>query len=79
MTEGEVLAEFVKNSRERVLVRRTQYNGRELLDVRAFYQAGEEWRPGRGLSLRVEQLADLRRALNVAAKALASQSNSEKG
>jgi hypothetical protein len=65
-----VLAEFQKNKRETVRIRRTQYRGVELIDVRGWYQEGEELKPGKGLSIRVEQLPELRRALSQAEKAL---------
>lgn len=66
------LAEFGKNSREVVRVRRTEYEGRALLDVRTWYPdlVTGEMRPGKGLALRVEQLDDLRQALSTAASVL---------
>lgn len=66
------LAEFGKNAREVVRVRRTEYQGRALLDVRIWYPdvVTGEMRPGKGLALRVEQLGDLREALSTAASVL---------
>jgi len=70
--EGEdvVLAEFQKNKRETVRIRKTQYRGVDLIDVRGWYQEGEALKPGKGLSIRIEQLPELRRALSQAEKAL---------
>lgn len=73
MNEGTVVAEFDKNSREKVRVSLTEYNGVDLLDVRAFYQSGDEMRPGKGIALRRELIAPLRKALQAAEKALAAE------
>lgn len=59
-----LVAELVKNTRERLRVTLTEYHGRELLDLRAYYQdAGGEWKPGKGLTVRRELLPELRKAL----------------
>jgi hypothetical protein len=70
---GEILAQFEKNSREVVRIRRVTYNGRELVDIRSWYPAGDALKPGKGLSLRIEQLKELRKALAAAEKALATE------
>jgi Transcriptional Coactivator p15 (PC4) len=70
MTAANVIAEFDKNTREKVRVTLTEYNGIPLIDVRAFYIDGTEWKPGKGLSLRRELLPQLKKALQAAEKAL---------
>lgn len=64
--EGVLLGEFKKNSRETVRVRRTTYRGVPLVDVRAWYLDGDTLKPGKGLSLRLEQLPELRKTLQAA-------------
>jgi len=73
MNEGTIVAEFDKNSREKLRVSLTEYNGVPLLDVRAFYQAGTEMKPGKGLAIRRELITPLRKALQAAEKALAAE------
>ena len=79
MNEGTIIAEFDKNSREKVRVSLTEYNGVDLLDVRAFYEAGGEMKPGKGLALRRELITPLRKALQAAEKALAAEKASKGG
>jgi hypothetical protein len=71
-TSETILAEFPKNSREVVRIRRTEYQGRELIDIRTFYPdlVEDTMRPGKGLALRLEQLPDLIQALETSAAAL---------
>ena len=62
-----LIAEFVKNSRERVRITLTEYGGHKLLDMRAYYEdATGEWKPGKGLAIRRELLPELRKALMAA-------------
>lgn len=70
--EGAILAEFTKNTRgEVVRVRRFDFKGHDMVDVRQWYPAaGGELRPGKGLALRTEQLPDLIAALGTAAAAV---------
>lgn len=68
-----VVAEFDKNSRERVRVSLTEYKGVPLLDVRAFYQDGNEWKPGKGVAMRRDLVTPLRKALQAAEKFQASE------
>ena len=52
---SEAVAVISKNARERIQVALTEYNGRELLDVRVYYTdgTGDEWKPTRkGLTVR---------------------------
>lgn len=68
MNEG-LIAEFNKNAREKVRVSLTEYNGAKLIDIRAYYQDGEAWKPGKGLALRRELIPILKKALIAAEKA----------
>lgn len=79
MNEGTVVAEFDKNTREKVRVSLTEYNGVDLLDVRAFYQSGGEMKPGKGIALRRELIIPLRKALQAAEKALAAEKAGRSG
>ena len=72
MNEGMVIAEFDKNTREKLRVSLTEYNGVDLLDIRAFYSAGGEMKPGKGLAIRRELITPLRKALQAAEKAQAA-------
>lgn len=69
MNEGTVVAEFDKNTREKLRVSLTQYNGVDLLDIRAFYSSGGEMKPGKGLAIRRDLITPLRKALQAAEKA----------
>lgn len=73
MNEGTVVAEFDKNSREKVRVSLTEYNGVALCDVRAFYQSGDAMKPGKGIAIRRELITPLRKALQAAEKAMATE------
>lgn len=77
MNDGAIVAEFEKNSREVVRVSLTEYKGQDLLDVRAFYQDGGEWKPGKGLALRRDLVTPLRKALQAAEKAARADRASE--
>ncbi len=77
MNEGTVVAEFDKNSREKVRVSLTEYNGVALLDVRAFYQAAGEMKPGKGLAIRRELITPLRKALQAAEKAVKGEGKAD--
>ena len=70
MNTGTIVREFEKNSREVVRVSLTEFNGIDLLDVRAFYQAGGDWKPGKGIAVRRELITPLRKALQAAEKAM---------
>ena len=66
-----VYAELVKNKRESVRIAWRTFNGRDYVDIRTHYWSEEgpeeELRPTRkGVSLRLEQLGELREALEAA-------------
>lgn len=75
MDQEKVVAEFAKNARERVRAILRTWNGRELFDLRVYYQdpAGE-WRPGpKGLCLQVSALADLKAAVCALEQAISEE------
>lgn len=69
--DGQLIAEFDKNQREKVRVRLTTYGGHDLIDIRAFWEdkAGD-LQPGKGLAIRRELIPELRKALQAAEKAV---------
>jgi hypothetical protein len=59
--QGEVIAQFEKNSREEVRVSVDHIYGRKVINIRVYYrnEAGE-WAPGKqGIALAVERYRDL--------------------
>jgi len=64
-TTGKLIAEFNKNASETVRVQLTEYDGKQLLDIRVWVQndKGEYIPTRKGISLRVEQVRDLKDAL----------------
>jgi hypothetical protein len=71
MDKNKVLHEFYKNSVEKVVTSFTTYKGRYLLDVRVYYNAGEDeelWKPSpKGLTLCREMIPELKKAVDLAA------------
>jgi hypothetical protein len=67
MEQERVLAEFRKNVGEVVRVSFTTYKGKKLVNLRVYYNAGEdedEWRPSpKGLTLRRELIPELKEAV----------------
>jgi len=70
--EERILSEFRKNSGEVVRVSFTTFKGRKLINLRVYYNAGEdkdEWRPTpKGLTLRRELIPELKEAIDKAAE-----------
>ena len=70
MSTGELIAELPKNQREVVRLRRTEYNGVDLVDARVWtvpIVPGDEYTPTKkGLTLRPETWAELLGALKIA-------------
>lgn len=75
-SNGTVIADLEKNATERVRVTLTEYNGRNLCDIRVYTEyksSGEVGPTKKGVSLRVEMLPALIAALTEAhGKAVAS-------
>ena len=65
-----VIAEFPKNKKETVRVSLTEYQGNDLLDIRAYYPTADGMKAGKGISLQRSQLVTLRKALQQAERAL---------
>ena len=65
MKDPQIVNEFRKNTREFVQTVVREWNGRRVFDFRVCYQTAEgEKKPGpKGLCLRVELFADLKRAV----------------
>jgi hypothetical protein len=70
LSETELLYEFEKNAAERVRAELTNWNGRDVLNLRVFFDAGSgtpDWRPTKkGLTIRTELIPDLKKAVDVA-------------
>ena len=66
-----VIAEFEKNKKEKVRVSFVEFQGHELLEVRAFYPASDgTMKPGKGLCIQRAQITTLRKALQEAERAM---------
>jgi len=73
---GEVIASFEKNSMEEVRVSLTEFKGKELIDLRVYYQPedGEEKRPTKkGITIASEKFPELKKAILALEKALQKQ------
>lgn len=68
MADAVTIAEWPRNSRETLRVRLDQFNGRDIIDVRSWYEAKDcELKPGRaGICLAVSHLPRLVAALTEA-------------
>lgn len=69
--KAKLISEFSKNSLETIRVMFTQFNGKKLLDLRTWVRGedGESYIPTRkGISLRVEQVEELKEAIDKAAE-----------
>ena len=69
---SKLVYEFEKNSQQRVHASLTEYNGIDLLDIRVCYEAKDgTWKPtAKGISLRVEMLPQIKKAVEALEKAL---------
>lgn len=70
---GEVVASFEKNSMEEVRISLTTYKGKNLIDLRVYYQPedGEEMRPTKkGITISPEKFPELKKAIEALEKAL---------
>ena len=68
--EGKLIAEFNKNASEVIRIQLTEYDGKELLDIRVWVTRDEkDWIPTKkGISIRTEQIGDLKQAIDKAAE-----------
>lgn len=70
---GEVIASFEKNSLEEVRVSLTEFKGKQLIDLRVYYQPedGEEKRPTKkGITISPEKFPELKKAILALEKVL---------
>ena len=74
-----VIAEFPKNKKETVRVSFTEYQGNELLDIRAYYPTADGMKAGKGISLQRSQIVILRKALQQAERAMKGERQSNSG
>jgi len=73
---GEVIASFEKNSMEEVRVSLTEFKGKDLIDLRVYYQPedGEEKRPTKkGITISPEKFPELKKAILALEKVLQKQ------
>ena len=72
MKDKILIHEFQKNALEKVIIQFTEFNRNQLIDIRVYYNARgakEEWRPSRkGLSVRTEQIPELKKGVDKAFK-----------
>jgi hypothetical protein len=66
--EEKIIYEFMKNAGELVRTSFCIYKGKKLVNIRAYYEAEDGWRPTRhGLTLRRSMILDLKTAVDAAA------------
>ena len=75
METQRLIAEFNKNSLEKVRIVLTEFKGKKLLDIRAYYDASEneepDWRPTKkGISISLDLIDELLKGLEKAKKML---------
>jgi hypothetical protein len=64
LDQSTVIATLPRNDREQVRIGLSEFKGRTRLDIRVWYLAGDEYRPGKqGISLPLEQLPSIVDAL----------------
>jgi hypothetical protein len=67
-TDEKIIHEFQKNAEEKVVTSFCVYRGKKLVNIRAYYEAEDGWRPTRhGLTLRRSMILDLKEAIDKAA------------
>jgi hypothetical protein len=67
MSEEKILHEFQKNAGELVRTSFSVFKGKKLVNLRVYYQAGDDWKPTpKGLTLRREMIPDLKEAIDKA-------------
>ena len=65
------IAEFAKNKKEVCRVSFVEFQGHELLEIRAYYPSSDgELKPGKGLAIQRTQIVTLRKALQEAERQL---------
>jgi Transcriptional Coactivator p15 (PC4) len=67
--QDEILLELQRSKAMRLRVSRSEFKGRVYIDVRQYYESEDgSWRPSsKGISLRIDELAEVARAISEAA------------
>src|SRR5437868_1578934 len=73
-TPSKILAQFPKNSKEQVRICRSVLNGRQLIDIRVYWQDKDgTWKPSpKGIAMDIQKLPLLIAAINQAVKEITS-------
>ena len=70
MQDNQIVHEFMKNAFEKVRVELCKYKGKDLINVRIYFQADREkgeWKPTRkGITMDVELIDELKEAIEKA-------------
>jgi len=76
MSEGKIIHQFKKNANEKVIMKFTEFKGKELIDIRVYYLADvlrQEWKPSKkGICISVDLLEKLKEGLDKALSELQS-------
>jgi len=63
-----IIHEFKRNVGEKVVIQFSEFKGKELIDLRVFYNAGEskdDWRPTpKGISISRELISELKKGVS---------------
>jgi len=64
-----------KNTQEIIRVHQTDYKGHDLVDVRVYYQDGNDWKPTKkGITFKRELLDDVLKALTQLSESITEKS-----
>ena len=70
MQNSHIVYEFMKNATEKVRVELCEYLGKDMINVRVYYNAdetGDDWKPTKkGITLRSDLLPELKKAIDKA-------------
>lgn len=73
LEQSTVIATLPRNDREEVRIALSVFKGKTRCDIRVWYSAGDEYRPGKqGISIPLDQVQALREALQRAQSAKAT-------
>lgn len=74
MSDREIqIAALPRGDGRELRVRLCEWQGRARLDVREWYTDGNDWKPGKGASIRANELASVLSALDTAARRIDRQ------
>lgn len=63
---AKLVAEIEKNAREVYRVSLAEYKGNRYIDLRIWYAAGADWKPGKGITIKPDCLSPILEALRPA-------------